>query len=170
MCLILKQGAIQNEMCNNTKWLTYRLTNEWKEEQIGARLMILMILFSSFLLYFSALFGHQSICCFNSTFYCSSFSFSHNKYRFAAAADFPSCRSVYVVPLLLIATAVICLLLSHTQADKQTRLDSVAVAQLCFVVAAAAAVATSGPATLANFRTSIIWLGFQHYLFHCATL
>lgn len=26
--LILKQGASQNEMCNNTKWLTYRLTNE----------------------------------------------------------------------------------------------------------------------------------------------
>lgn len=31
--LILKQGASQNEMCNNTKWLTYRLTNEWKEEE-----------------------------------------------------------------------------------------------------------------------------------------
>lgn len=122
VCLILKQGASQNEMCNNAKWLTYRLTNEWKNEEHKANWRKVDDIDDSLLLFFavfSALFGHQSICCFNYTFYCSSFSFSHNRYRFAAA-DFPTCRSVSVVLLLLIATAVICLLLLLLHTHRQT--------------------------------------------------
>lgn len=134
-----------------------------------------------FCMIFSALFANQFVA--SIRHYCSSFSVSHNKYRFAVAASADSlpirfrcalasdCCCCFLPPPPCTHT-----LIAHRHTLRQRRRRS-AVLCCCCCRCFCWWCCYFGPRnilkptlTLANFRTSIIWLGFQHYLCICFPL